>query len=87
MTWIREHVIAVLRWLLTQLEPAKVVLETVGVLDPVLARAVALTLEQDQRWPERSGEAKRHQVWSQLRKEFADASGKAISRAIEDALF
>lgn len=86
MTRVRLLLIQGLRWLLARLEPARGPLTKLGVLDPVLARAVALTREQESRWPERSGEAKRHQVYALLLKEFPDTSKRSVSRAIEDAL-
>lgn len=54
--------------------------------DAVLTRARLLTLEQDMRWPDRSGEAKRHQVYAALVKEYPDLSRRRLSRAIEEAL-
>lgn len=42
--------------------------------------------EQDTRWPERSGEAKRHQVYAAALKAAPDISKRAIARAIEAAL-
>ena len=55
-------------------------------LGPLLARAVALAAEQDARWPDRDGEAKRHQVYAALIKAFPGESKRVIARAIEDAL-
>ena len=52
----------------------------------VQLRAQALTEEQDARWPERSGEAKRHQVYSRLLKDFPETPRRILARAIEDAL-
>lgn len=55
-------------------------------LGPLLARAVALVAEQEARWPDRDGEAKRHQVYAALIKAFPGESKRVIARAIEDAL-
>lgn len=55
-------------------------------LSPLEFRAVALTQWQDGHWPDRDGEAKRHQVYAQLVKEWPDTSRREISRAIETAL-
>lgn len=49
-----------------------------------LARTLAAT--QNDRWPDRSGEAKRHQVFAQLIDAFPTTSKRALARAIEDAL-
>lgn len=42
--------------------------------------------EQETRWPERSGEAKRHQVYAAAVKAAPTVSKRAISQAIEGAL-
>lgn len=55
-------------------------------LGPVAALARVLVQEQETRWPERSGEAKRHQVYAQLLDVFPGTPKRALSRAIEDAL-
>ncbi|HND25058.1 MAG TPA: hypothetical protein PK229_12115 [Rhodocyclaceae bacterium] len=54
--------------------------------DAVSVLARALVQDQQARWPERSGEAKRHQVYAQLIDAFPDTPKRALSRAIEDAL-
>ena len=57
-----------------------------GVNATLLTRARVLVTEQDREWPDRSGEAKRHQVMARLHKEFSGVSLRALSRVIEDAL-
>lgn len=52
---------------------------------PLVLRAVELVTAQDD-VEGRSGEAKRHQVYAALQKEFPNVSKRAISRAIETAL-
>lgn len=78
MMRLRVLLVRGLRWVLQRIEPVR--------LDPIVWRALALVNEQDARWPERSGEAKRHQVYALLLKEFPDTSKRSVSRAIEDAL-
>lgn len=53
---------------------------------PLLQRARVLAQEQDAKWPDRDGEAKRHQVYSRLLKEFPTRAKREIARAIEDAI-
>ena len=60
-------------------------------LDPgpdqdLLSRARVLTQAADASFPSGYGEAKRHQVYSRLMKEFPEHSKRALSRAIEGAL-
>lgn len=55
-------------------------------LEPVVILARTLVQEQETRWPDRSGEAKRHQVYAQLLDAFPETPKRALSRAIEDAL-
>ncbi len=77
------------RWLASQLRAlARWIDEPVPVvpLDALTQHAQVLIHEQETRWPERSGEAKRHQVYAALIDAFPGVSKRAISRAIEDAL-
>lgn len=53
---------------------------------PVVSIARLLCDEQERYWPERSGEAKRHQVYAALMKRFPGESKRVIARAIEAAL-
>ena len=48
--------------------------------------AFPLCQEQQEKWPERSGEGKRHAVYAALIKLFPEASHRSLSRAIEDAI-
>jgi hypothetical protein len=57
-----------------------------GPENPLLDRARILVQEQNQRWPDRDGEAKRHQCYARLVKEFPTRAKREIARAIEDAL-
>jgi len=80
--WITATVLLVVAvWLVQRRMTPKEV-----VVDPILARARVLTAEQDERWGDRDGEAKRHQVYSRLIKEFPDRQKRELARAIEDAL-
>lgn len=54
--------------------------------DALYHRALVLTAAADQRHSPDHGEAKRHQVYSQLQKEFPAARKRAIGRAIEAVL-
>jgi hypothetical protein len=77
---MRERLIRWLKIVLTWLEGPPV-----QGSDPVLAIARTLVRMQ-QTWPDRSGEAKRHQVYASLLKTFPDATPRRLSRVIEDAL-
>lgn len=48
--------------------------------------ASKLVLEAEKKWPEASGEYKRHQVYSQLLKAFPMASKRDLAYAIELAI-
>lgn len=54
--------------------------------DALYHRALVLTAAADQRHSPDHGEAKRHQVYSQLQKEFPAQGKRTLSRAIEAAL-
>lgn len=54
--------------------------------DGLVCEARALCALQDRDWPDRSGEAKRHQVYAALLKLFPSRTKREISKAIEDAL-
>lgn len=53
---------------------------------PFERRAIELAREQEDRWPERDGEAKRHQVYARLIKEFPEMRRRVLARVIEDAV-
>lgn len=55
--------------------------------DPaVKALATLLCLEQETRWPDRSGEGKCHAVYGALLKAFPALPKRTLRRAIEDSL-
>lgn len=54
--------------------------------DALLASAKDLVQAQQAQYPERSGEAKRHQVFAALLKDFPDAKARSVALAIEAAL-
>jgi hypothetical protein len=55
--------------------------------DPALLKEAGnLCFMQEVCWPGRSGEAKRHQVYSQLLKQFPDRNKRAVAKAIEAVL-
>lgn len=54
--------------------------------DAVLTLARTLVQEQETRWPDRSGEAKRHQVYAALLEMFPATPKRTLSRVIEAAL-
>ena len=75
--------IALLIWVLasrTQAKPRALS----GHTSTLLKRAVMLT--QDVEHIHLSGEAKRHQVYARLIKEFPDVARRQLSRTIEEAL-
>ena len=78
--WLAQKLRRIADWLDPQ--PAAALTHVPALLD--LARR--LVREQDDRWPDRSGEAKRHQVLAQLIDAFPATSKRLLSRAIEDAL-
>ena len=57
-----------------------------GAIEDLAGRAKKLTKEAEARLGAGFGEAKRHQVYAQLIKEFPKVTKREISRAIEDAL-
>ena len=82
---MRKLIIAICLWLLRKAGhqfPKQVNL----FLNPYTERAKQLCREQQQGWPERSGEGKRHQVYARLLKEFPSANKRDIAIAIEMAL-
>lgn len=70
-------------WLDVQPVTAEILLSV--PVDELYARTVALTRVQEQ-IDGRSGEAKRHQVLAQLRKEFPTTATRSLALAIEAAL-
>ena len=66
--------------------PRPVIVAPARTDDAFMARVRELVTEQDARWPDRSGQAKDHQVRAVLMKEFPGVRGRTISRAILDAL-
>lgn len=81
---LTRAMVCALRWLLERLAPADVVTLAVP-RDALLEQARVLTAAQT-RIPDRSGEAKRHQVYAQLQKAFPDRLHRHLSHAIEAAL-
>lgn len=51
--------------------------------DPMWARAAMLVQEQDSRYPDRSGEAKRHAVYGRLVKDYPTRPRHEIGLVIE----
>lgn len=84
---MRTRLIRLLKWLLAKLDPP---VSGGWVMIPVpaddlLDRARVLTQAQES-YAGRSGEAKRHQVYAQLWKEFPERSKRQMARTIEAAL-
>lgn len=77
--WLALHLRRVAEWL----DPAPLQ----ALLDGLQLRARALTAAQEPLFTGPGfGEAKRHNVYAQLQKDFPRLSRRVISRAIEDAL-
>lgn len=82
-------IVRVLRAWLRTLEPEPAPVDAVALMVPIdalLANARVLVQAQETRYPSRSGEAKRHQVYAELVKLFPDRTKRAIAVAIEAAL-
>lgn len=75
-----------LRRLADRLDPPVPVVPEDVPDSPYLSAARLLTEAVEARHGKGFGEAKRHQVYAALIKQFPDASKRALSRAIEDAL-
>ena len=71
------------RWLFVR--PPCAWRHALSVPGPLLVRTQVLTREQNT-IEGRSGEAKRHQVYARLIKDFPETSHRVLARAIEDAL-
>ena len=82
-----QQLIRFLRWLLAWLDPPPQSVIVLPVpIDALLEQARALTQAQQRDYPDRSGESKRHQVYSALTKAFPGRTHRQIARAIEAAL-
>lgn len=83
---MKQQIVAWLRALADWLDSSTVAEILLSIpVDELYARAVELTRAQEA-IDGRSGEAKRHQVLAQLRKDHPDATTRAIALAIEAAL-
>lgn len=72
-----------LRHLADRLDPPVVVPVPVSPLSVYEQAALVLINDQQARWPDRSGEAKRHQVLARLLKDFPSARERDLAFAIE----
>ena len=80
---MRQHLATWLRRLADYLDPPKPVVVPNELPNPFSDLIRALMREQEVRWPERSGEAKRHQVMAVVQKTFNSARARDIAYEIE----
>ena len=87
--WLRLHLLAFLRGWVQWIDPPAPLAPITAILrtipqDALFYRAVTLVIEAETTWV--SGEARRHQVFARLLKEFPQATKRDVAWAIEAAL-
>lgn len=83
---IQQWLVIAAKWILARYAPQAEAIVLTVAKDALFLAAQALAQEQQDQYPERSGESKRHQVFAALLKAHPDAPKRAVALAIEAAL-
>lgn len=89
MITIRSWLVQLALWVIARYAPPPAVVSEIVLTvakDALFFAAQALAKEQQEQYPERSGESKRHQVFAALLKAHPNATKRAVALAIEAAL-